>query len=82
VNSVWKVFKLVNSALSECYAGVTDGDPEAQHRAASDGEIESIDYWDGEEHRITLEVLKSFDDQPQALAFLAQTIAQGKCRSA
>jgi hypothetical protein len=79
---MWKVFKLVNSALSECYAGVTDGDPEAQHRAASDGEIEAIDYWDGEEHRITLEVLKAFDDEVQAVEFLGRTLDQGKCRSA
>lgn len=78
---MWKVFKLVNSALSECYAGVTDGDPEAQHRAASDGEIEAIDYWDGEEHKITLEVLNSFDDRAQADAFLAQALAQAKCKS-
>ena len=61
---------------------MTDGDPEARHRAASDGEIEVIDYWDGEEHRITLEVLKTFDDQAQALEFLRQTLDQNKCRSA
>jgi hypothetical protein len=78
---MWKVFKLVNSALSECYAGVTDGDPEARHREASDGEIESIDYWDGEEHRITLEVLKSFDEQGEANVFLAQTLASASCKS-
>jgi hypothetical protein len=79
---MWKVFKLVNSALSECYAGATDGDPEAQHRAACDGEIETIDYWDGEEHKITLEVLKTFDDELRAIEFLGRTLDEGKCRSA
>ena len=78
---MWKVFKLVNSALNECYAGVTNDDPEKIHREASDGEIEAIDYWDGEEHKITLEVLNSFEDELKAIEFLGQVREQGKCLS-
>jgi hypothetical protein len=78
---MWKAYKLVNSALNECYAGITDGDPHACLRQAADGEIELIDYWDGEEHKITLEVLKTFEDQPSAAAFLKRSIEQGKCLS-
>jgi hypothetical protein len=78
---MWKVFKLVNSALSECYAGATDGDPQARLREAADGEVEIIDYWDGEEHRITLEILKTFDDRASAAEFLKREIESGKCRS-
>jgi predicted GIY-YIG superfamily endonuclease len=78
---MWKVYKLVNSALGECYAGATDGDPQARLREAADGEIEVIDYWDGDEHKITLEILKTFDDQVQAVAFLGRTLEQGKCAS-
>ncbi len=78
---MWKVYKLVNSALNECYAGATDGDPQACLREAADGEIEVIDYWDGEEHKITLEVLKAFDDQVAAIEFLGRAREQGKCLS-
>ena len=76
---MWKGYKLVNSALNECYAGATDGDPQACLREAADGEIEIIDYWDGEEHRITLEILKTFGDRAEAVEFLGKALAQDKC---
>ena len=78
---MWKVYKLVNSALNECYAGVTNGDPQAFLREAADGEIEIVDYWDGEEHKITLEVLKTFDDEMQAVEFLGRALVESKCLS-
>ena len=79
---MWKVYKLVNSALDECYAGATDGDPQARLREAADGEIEVVDHWDGDDQRITLEVLKVCDDEVAAIEFLGSILSQDKCLSA
>jgi hypothetical protein len=76
---MWKVYKLTNSALSECFAGITQGEPQECLREAADGEIEIIDYWDGEEHRITLEVLKEVPSEASAAEFLAGIIAKDGC---
>lgn len=77
---MWKVFKLVNSALSECYVGVTQGDPQAGLREASDGEIEIIDYWDGEEHRIRLESVEEFLSAEAAEVRLQALSLQNGCK--
>jgi hypothetical protein len=79
---MWKVYKLVNISLSECFAGVTDGDPQAELRRAADGEIEAVDYWDGDEHRIELSVAGEFPGEMEAVEFLGDLVDKDKCRKA
>lgn len=76
---MWKVYKLVNVSLSECFVGVTEGDPHAGLKEAANGEVEVIDHWDAEEHRILLEVLKTFDSEMMAVEYLGDRAAKDGC---
>ena len=76
---MWKVYKLVNSALSECYVGVTDGDPQDNFREAANGGVEVIDHWDAEDHRIRMEILQTFPDEMSAVSYLGEIVDKDHC---
>jgi hypothetical protein len=76
---MWTVYKLNNFALSECYVGVTDGDPHDSFHEAANGGVELIDYWDAGDHKITMDILKACDTQAEAESLARQAIAKGHC---
>jgi hypothetical protein len=76
---MWSVIKLVNSALSECYVEAAEGDPHDAFRNAANGGVEVIDHWDAEEHKITMQVLRTFPDQAAAESFARHAADEGGC---
>ena len=79
---MWKVYKLTNVSLNECFAGVTDGDPQDCLREVANGGVETVDHWDAEEHKITHEVLKEFPAEFEAVEFLGDVVAKDGCLKA
>jgi hypothetical protein len=76
---MWTVIKLSNSALGECYVEATEGDPHDAFRNAANGGVEAIDYWDAEDHKITMRILQTFPDGAAAAEFARRAAAEGGC---